>query len=191
MARELGRSVVPPLHRPWDPDDSVDFHAARLLILFRRCGSQPRYQIEGRTKLAKLDFFVRYPLFLQRAMQVLHAEGRTTSVWHAHGAETEAPMIRYRFGPWDPRYRQYLAFLEARQLIRITVTKPERVSLTAAGRRLAEQLATKPSFRPIVERCDAMVGNLAVLTGTELKDLVYDLFPGEVGEAEMRAEIRQ
>ena len=22
--------------------------------------------------------------------------------------EVEAPMIRYRFGPWDPRYRQFL-----------------------------------------------------------------------------------
>jgi hypothetical protein len=191
MTRELGASVVPPLHRPWDPDESVDFHAARLLVLLRRCGEGGRYQIEGRTKLAKLDFFVRYPSFLERARDSLRGTGMAAAEWKAHGAEVEAPMIRYRYGPWDPRYRQFLAFLEARQLIRISVTKPERVSLTAAGRKLAEQVVTRKSFYPIVERCDAMVGNLAALTGTQLKDLVYELFPTEVGELQMRSEIKQ
>jgi hypothetical protein len=139
-----------------------------------------------------LDFFLRYPAFLERAREaLLHATDTTVDAWHAHGAEIEAPMIRYRYGPWDPRYRQFLAFLEARQLIRISVTKPERVSLTAAGRRLAEQIADKESFAPIVERCDVMVGNLASLSGTQLKDLIYELFPAEVGEAPMRSQIAQ
>jgi hypothetical protein len=191
MVRELGVLTVPPLHRPWDPDDSIDFHTARILVLLRRCGSGPRYQIEGRTKLAKLDFFLRYPAFLERAREALRAVGVAAEPWQAHGAEVEAPMIRYRYGPWDLRYRQFLAFLEARQLIRITVTRPERVSLTAAGRRLAEQIASKQSFAPIVERCDAMIGNLAALPGTQLKELIYELFPTEVGEAPMRSQISQ
>jgi hypothetical protein len=190
MPRELGIDAVPPLHRPWDPDDSIDFHAARLLVLLRRCGEGDRYVIGGRTKLAKLDFFVRYPSFLERARDQLRAEGAPLSAWQARGAEVEAPMIRYRYGPWDPRYRQFLAFLEARQLIRVTVTKPERVSLTAAGRRLAEQICARPSFEPIVDRCDAMVGNLAELNGTQLKDLIYELFPIEVGDLPLRAEIQ-
>jgi hypothetical protein len=191
MTRELGALTVPPLHRPWDPDDSIDFHAARILVLLLRCGDGPRYQIEGRTKLAKLDFFLRYPAFLERAREALRAADVAAKPWQARGAEMEAPMIRYRYGPWDPRYRQFLAFLEARQLIRITVTRPERVSLTAAGRRLAEQIASRESFAPIVERCDAMIGNLAALPGTQLKDLIYALFPTEVGEAPMRSQISQ
>jgi hypothetical protein len=191
MTRELGASTVPPLHRPWDPDDSIDFHAARLLVLLRHCGEGTRYQIEGRTKLAKLDFFLRYPSFLERAREALRATGTIGEPWHAHGAEVEAPMIRYRYGPWDPRYRQFLAFLEARQLIRITVTRPERVSLTASGRQLAEQIANKSSFAPIVERCDIMIGNLAALSGTQLKDLIYELFPTEVGDAPLRSQITQ
>lgn len=190
MPRDLGIDAVPPLHRPWDPDDSVDFHAARLLVLLRRCGEGSRYGVEGRTKLAKLDFFVRYPSFLQRARDRLRAEGESVSRWQARGAEVEAPMIRYRYGPWDPRYRQFLAFLEARQLIRVSVSRPERVSLTAAGRQLAEQICTRPSFEPIVDRCDAIVGNLAALTGTPLKDLVYELIPIEVGDLPLRAEIQ-
>lgn len=183
---DVGPNVVPPLHRPWDPDDSVDFHAARLLVLLRRCSEEGR--VEGRTKLAKLDFFVRYPAFLQRARDAIASPG--TRAWVAEGAEVEAPMIRYRYGPWDTRYRQYLAFLEARKLVRVTVTKPERVILTAAGRKAADELSRRASFRAIAERCDAMVGNLADMTGTELKELIYELFPSEVGDLPLRAVIQ-
>jgi hypothetical protein len=190
MTRDIGLAVVPPLHRPWDPDESIDFHAARLLILLIRCGEGPRYQIEGRTKLAKLDFFVRYPVFLQRARNELMRRGQEMNDWNASGAEVEAPMIRYRYGPWDPRYKQFLAFLEARQLIKITVTRPERVSLTAAGRRIAETIIERPSFTPIVERCDVMINSLASLSGTQLKNLIYDIFPTEVGDLPLRAEIQ-
>ena len=38
-------------------DDVLEFHAARLLLLFRVCGTKDR--IDGLTKMAKLDFFVR------------------------------------------------------------------------------------------------------------------------------------
>lgn len=191
MTRELGKEVIPPLHRPWDPDDSTDFHAARLLILLLRCGEGRTNRIAGRTKLAKLDFFVRYPAFLETARNTLIASQREpASRWHASGAEVEAPMIRYRYGPWDPRYRQFLIFLESRGLVRITITRPERVSLTTIGRSLAKELASRPSFQPIVERCDAMIGNLASLSGSELKNLVYELFPSEVSNLPMRAEIQ-
>ena len=190
MTRELGANVVPPLHRPWDPDESMDFHAARLLILLFRCGQGSRNSIEGRTKLAKLDFFIRYPVFLERARNELRSRGVRMPDWHASGAEIEAPMIRYRYGPWDPRYRQFLAFLEARQLIRITVSRPERVSLTATGRRLAIKISERRSFDPIVDRCDAMVGNLDQLSGTQLKDLIYEIFPTEVGDLPLRVEIQ-
>jgi hypothetical protein len=190
MTRELGLNTVPPLHRPWDPDDSIDFHAARLMVLLLRCGEGKQHRIEGRTKLAKLDFFVRYPSFLEKAHVELRKRHMQVPPWNATSAEVEAPMIRYRYGPWDPRYRQFLAFLESRQLIRITISRPERVSLTAAGAKLAQRIAMLSSFAPIVERCDAMTDNLAKLSGTDLKDLIYELFPSEVGSLPFRAEIQ-
>jgi hypothetical protein len=191
MSRELGAEVIPPLHRPWDPDASVDFHAARLLVLLLQCGIGNRNRIDGRTKLVKLDFFVRYPAFLERARDELSLRlGPPLSEWRAGSSEVEAPMIRYRFGPWDPRYRQFLAFLESRELIRITLTRPESVSLTARGRAMARIISARPSFAPIVNRCNAMIGNLAQLSGTELKELIYELFPDQVSGLPMRAEIR-
>lgn len=182
MPASIGLDVVPPLHEPWDPDDSVDFHAARLLVLLRQCGSGKKPGIDGRTKLAKLDFLLRYPTFLERALGHLRDTGTGAMEWTAVGAEIEAPMIRYRYGPWDPRYRQFLAFLLSRRLITITTAKPERVQLTASGRRAADYLSARPSFEPLVDRCAAMTPGLSTMTGTELKDLVYELFPIEVGD---------
>jgi hypothetical protein len=46
---------------PLSADSVVEFHAARLLLLLNLCGTAGR--IDGLTKLAKLDFFVRYPDF--------------------------------------------------------------------------------------------------------------------------------
>jgi hypothetical protein len=50
-----------PVSLPLPADSIVEFHAARLLLLINFCGTAGR--IDGLTKLAKLDFFVRYPDF--------------------------------------------------------------------------------------------------------------------------------
>jgi hypothetical protein len=41
-------------------DDILEFHAGRLLLLLSTCGGTGG-SINGLTKMAKLDFFVRYP----------------------------------------------------------------------------------------------------------------------------------
>ncbi len=54
-----------PAGLPLTADQITEFHAARLMLLLHLCGVKNR--IEGLTKLAKLDFFVRYPAFFLRA----------------------------------------------------------------------------------------------------------------------------
>ncbi|MFE5613983.1 hypothetical protein ACFQ69_03070 [Streptomyces sp. NPDC056470] len=192
MPHKIGSRVVPPVHRAWDPDDSVDFHAARLLLLIHLCGASPGPYIEGRTKFAKLDFFLRYPGFLERAHAALsQTSGLANAFVARHAGEIEAPMIRYRYGPWDHRYRHFLSFLTARKLVTVTVSHtPERVKLTSAGKATAARLADMEQFEPLVRRCEAMQGNLATMSGTDLKNLIYDLFPDEVTNTPFHQEIR-
>lgn len=38
--------------------------------------------------------------------------------------------------------------------------------------------------------CEAMQDNLATMSGSDLKELIYDLFPDEVGNATLHQEIR-
>jgi len=51
--------------------ENLAFHVSRLLILIGECGkpqdkSGKLPAIQGRTLLAKLDFFMRYPNYLKR-----------------------------------------------------------------------------------------------------------------------------
>jgi hypothetical protein len=178
-----------PLHRTVDPDDILDFHAARLLVLLEVCGTGTRVRrIDGRTKLAKLDFFLRYPRFLHEAHQSMDLVSASSEDSGA-AAELEAPMIRYRYGPWDPSYRDYLAFLESRKLIRVVGSDIEGYSLTGAGRQLARHLMEVPAFRPLVDRASSMVDNLALWNGNQLKLFIYERFAAEVADLTYRETI--
>ena len=92
-----------PAARPLLADDILEFHAARLLLLFRICGTANR--IDGLTKMAKLDFFVRYPDFFARACRT---EGfQCDNLYRV----IESSMIRFHYGPWDQRYYHILAYI--------------------------------------------------------------------------------
>jgi len=194
MNYPVGSTEVPPLYQPYDPDGITAFHAARLLLLIEVCGGEGRSpSVDGSTKLAKLDFFLRYPAFLERAQQELRRRGDSaTSVSFEAGDEVEAPMIRYRFGPWDPRYRDYVSFLEARGLLKVTKGShgARKLTLTAGGRKIAKGLLADASYGPLKARAEAMVGNLATWQGSALKNFIYELLVDEVGNRAMGEQIR-
>lgn len=85
---------------PIAADEITELHAARLLLLLNLCGSKGK--ISGLTKLAKLDFFSRYPDFFERATAELG--NRAAPVTDSK----ESPMIRHNYGPWDHRYNFFL-----------------------------------------------------------------------------------
>jgi hypothetical protein len=63
-------ATLPEIVNWLEGDDSL--HLGRLLVLLEafggRRGDQP---IEGLTKLAKLDFLLRYPVYLERAWRTM------------------------------------------------------------------------------------------------------------------------
>lgn len=168
--RALGRI---PRSLPLSADDVTELHAARLLLLLHHCGSGE--MIGGLTKLAKLDFFVRYPVFFERAARYL---GKTIS---SESDQAESPMVRHHYGPWDKRYYQVLAFLEARGLI--TVQKQGSTydfTLTELGQEKAKTLTKSDSFASLVEQMRAVKKFFGRKSGTQLKNLVYEVFDEEV-----------
>lgn len=168
--RALGRT---PRSLPLSADDITELHAARLLLLFHHCGSGE--MIEGLTKLAKLDFFVRYPNFFERVARHL---GKAILV---ASDQAESPMVRHHYGPWDKRYYQVLAFLEARGLI--TVKKRGSTYdfiLTKLGQERAKTLTKSQPFTPLIEQMKAVKKLLGRKNGTQLKNIVYEIFDEEV-----------
>lgn len=174
-----------PVSLPLAADDVVEFHAARLLLLLSICGVAGR--IDGLTKMAKLDFFVRYPDFFDAARAAVTPASPSTGHAQAEADDAvESAMVRHHYGPWDKRYYHVLAYLEAKRLI--TVSKEGnsfRIMLTDLGRERAKLLLTRSSFAPLAERMREVKKTFGNKNGTFLKNLIYRLFDQEVGKRPM------
>ena len=60
---------------------------ARLLLLIEAFSRRENI-LEGRTKLAKLDFFLRYPIYFERALQIRRP--KLAIVQEVHKPDVEA-----------------------------------------------------------------------------------------------------
>lgn len=165
-----------PAGRPVVSDDITEFHAARLLLLLAFCGTKGH--IDGLTKLAKLDFFVRYPQFFDRVSALTdQATKSSTEV-------IESRMIRYRYGPWDKRYYDILSYLKSKDLISVVKDKrgPFRFQLTEFGQKTAQEIADETDFISLVEQMKKVKKILGAKSGSALKKLIYDMFEKEVAQ---------
>ncbi len=122
-----------PASLPLLADEIVEFHLARLLLLIRLCGTANR--IDGLTKLAKLDFFARYPDFFLEARRELEPDPSLAEPIQGDGrGAVESAMVRHHYGPWDKRYYHVLAHLEAKQLVSVKKDKRSyKIELTELG----------------------------------------------------------
>lgn len=173
--KSLSKFSRHPAGVPLLADDILEFHAARLLLLFKLCGISGR--IDGLTKMAKLDFFVRYPQFFNVVCNKL---GVSNSEPVSH---VESSMIRFHYGPWDDRYYHVLSYLEAKQLIEITQKGNMYVlRLTDTGNSIAIHFANNPVFFSITEQMKQVKKVLGSKAGSTLKNLIYTLFDEEVAK---------
>lgn len=180
--KSLKRIGTFPAQLQLSADDIVEFHAARLLLLFEIVGVNGH--IDSLTKMAKLDFFVRYPEFYEVARDVvLKIEDNDDSDQNKKRDVVESAMVRHHYGPWDHRYYHVLSFLESRNLVKVSKVGTQiRFQLTQDGRNHALSLAACPSFEPLVERLRDVKKVFGNKTGFWLKKLIYDLFDIEVGQ---------
>ncbi len=138
--------------------------------------------MKGITKLAKLDFLLRYPTYLKRLLPKLYKRIPEVPMEEYEQDTVESSMIRFRYGPWDPRYRQWIGTLVAKDLAETYVVgRTVHVRLTAAGKEIAQAIRNSESFRVLTERSD-IVGRIAgKVSGTQLKELVYEVVPELIG----------
>lgn len=153
---------------------------ARLLLLIDAF-TQANLSLQGRVKLAKLDFLLRYPQFYRRA---LIAKGRKPK---ESGEEAEnnieGRMVRYRYGPWDPAYYALLGSLLGRGLIE-TVPEGRYTGLrtTKVGHELAASIAQAPAWEQTAEHASRLRAAFRTTTGTNIMKFIYENFP-EVSRA--------
>ena len=158
------------------PIESIPYHEARVLLLidgFTRSGGK----VDGLTKVAKLDFLLRYPTFME---QLATSRGVSLPPDIAPGiAEelaVESKMIRYKYGPWDDRYYPVLGRLIGHGLIDALPGQGRlAMRVTDAGRAAANELRaigweqTWQLARFLKRHFDR--------SGSSLKDMIYAELP--------------
>jgi hypothetical protein len=160
--------------------DDLAYHQARVLLLVAAVSAAHGHsgKVDGLTKLAKLDFLLRYPALAPSVLDRLNpADPRLhlTDDDRADPARAEAPMIRYKYGPWDDRYYPVIGALVSRGLLRYTRGRRGSVALapTPAGRMIARQMSSASEWNEMADRSSAIADASSGLTGNALKDLIY------------------
>lgn len=159
-------------------DDNL--HMARLLMLLaagtnRDGKAKP---IDGVTKLAKLDFLLRYPNCLERALRASNKSTAPARINEFERTTIESKMVRFRYGPWDHRYRRWIALLVSKGLLHAWVEgRTVKIQLTERGQQSAAQLSDSEDLHDISDRAKLVVRSFGSMSGTALKDFVYATFP--------------
>lgn len=169
------------------PTEAMPYHEARVLVLvdgFTRSGGR----IDGLTKIAKLDFLLRYPAFTER---LAASRGLTMpeeiAPTQAENVAVESRMVRYKYGPWDDRYYPVLG-----KLIGIGLIEPlpgrgrMAVRVTDAGRTVAAQLR-EAGWDQTWHRARFLKRHFD-RPGSTLKDMIYSELP-EVVDRPLRSII--
>ncbi len=152
---------------------------ARLLLLidaFSRKGKDQVRYLEGRVKLAKLDFLLRYPRHLRRVLLAQGIHPSQIDGIDPDDAPLDARMMRYRYGPWDPSYYAVLGSLIGRGLVEVTPLPGKGFGYRTSpfGARLASDLRSDESFTHINLRLRLLRRNLDK-SGNTLKNYLYEL----------------
>ncbi len=161
-----------------DLDESPELHVARLLVLIDAFSEGDQIgAIEGLTKLAKLDFLLRYPVMLERALDAKKQSIRNVQLEDYERYSVESQMVRYRFGPWDHRYREFLNILVAKGLVTIIIEgRTVVIAATEQGRDCAKQLASEQPFEQYSQRAKLLKRHFD-MKATNLMRFIYETFP--------------
>jgi len=171
-------------------EEDYEMHIARLLILLSVfAGKKGNKTINGLTKLVKLDFLLRYPVYLERALQVIRASPKAAKVQDHERKSVESSMIRYRYGPWDPRYRRFINLLVGKGLAQVSSKKRTiKIGLTMAGLNKASILCKDDNFQDLMHRAHLLRANFD-MGATRLKEFIYETFP-EIVSLRLGEEIK-
>ncbi len=168
----------------WVVDD-LAYHQSRVLLLVDAVAAEPGHarKLDGLTKLAKLDFLVRYPALATVILDGLQVDDPRLHLDDADRltpTDVEDPMIRYKYGPWDDRYYPVIGALVSRGLLQYTGGRRGSVALvpTPAGRQLVNALRGDGAWQEIADRCQALAQASVGLTGNALKERIYQRLAG-------------
>ena len=158
--------------------DDEELHYARLLILLRIFSTKSgKKEINSLTKLAKLDFLLRYPLLLVKALQIKGKDPTNVNLKDFEINSIESKMVRFKYGPWDFKYKRFLTLMFAKELITIRTSKRANfIGLTSEGIKISDKICEIDLYKDMLIRCQILKKNFDI-SGNNLKNFIYTSFP--------------
>ena len=159
-------------------ENNDDIHLGRLLLLLSAANKRSSRSIKGITKLAKMDFLLRYPNCLERALEAENKNSKLAEIKSYERTTIESKMVRFKYGPWDARYRRWLSLLASLGLVNIDIKgRTVIIELTEKGQNVAEQFSTDAAYSDINIRSQLIINTFGTMSATRIKDFVYEVFP--------------
>jgi hypothetical protein len=163
-------------------ENNDDLHLSRLLILLNSfAGKRGNGTIKGMTKLAKLDFLLRYPVYFENALKANNKNWGLVQVSEYERLSVESKMVRYKYGPWDHRYRRFINLLIAKDLAWVKVEgRTIVIGITKKGSEYSRQLVSQREYADIALRAKLLKSHFDI-GATNLKEFIYKTFPELLG----------
>lgn len=172
-------------------ENDDDLHIGRILILLGAFGGKDGSgKIKGLTKLAKLDFLLRYPVYLERSLQAKNRSTKNLEILDHERMSVESSMVRYKYGPWDFRYRRFLNLMAAKGLVKIGIEgRAVTIRLTSKGLEIAHSFSQRDAFHDTSQRAKILKSYFDI-SGTNLMRFIYNTFP-EISSLRLGEEIEK
>lgn len=159
-------------------EEDPSIHTARLLIILKEfAGEKNDKKIAGLTKLVKLDFLLRYPLYFARALEEKGVSPEVVEIKDFEKRSVESSMIRYHYGPWDHRYRAFINILVGKGLAEVDVQgNTILIGITSKGVSITDRLSKQGEFQDFLLRSCVLKKNFDI-SAMNLKNFIYATFP--------------
>jgi len=159
-------------------EENHDHHLARILLLSDVFANKyGEGTIDGLTKLAKLDFLLRYPVYLEKALEAKKASTKNVKVMPHERRSVESSMVRFRYGPWDFRYRKFINSLVGKGLLYIKAEgKTVVIGITNEGRKVVDDIKNSCNYFDLFRRAKILKTHFDY-KGTYLMRFIYKTFP--------------
>lgn len=169
------------LERIFRLEENDELHLLRILILIDTLsGKNQTQEVDGINKMVKLDFLLRYPVALERALIYIGKNKDINKIeMKAFEKENvESQLMHFQYGPWDNRYRRFLTILESKELITLSVKgQTVKIGITNSGHQVVKKTVDLPEFQDYIVRSKLIKSNFNKLSPKALIDFYYNVFP--------------
>jgi len=164
-------------------ENDENIHLGRLLVLLEAYTSKTRTgkqsgKIDSFSKLAELDFLLRYPVYLERAIPVeKSSRADSVNVADYERYSIESMTVAYNHRPWDEKYRRFIKILLAKNLIYLEIEeKKYQFILTTKGHEIASFLSRMDGYT-IVQKRATILKKEFNLSSDNLIKFINEKFP--------------